>query len=61
VEPPAQAKSLPARGLRGGGLVQVQGAGLPDANQPDPTYRDGGEQEENGREVATPLNRTERQ
>jgi hypothetical protein len=34
-EPSTQAEDLVARGCRGGRLVQVQGPGLPDTNQPD--------------------------
>jgi hypothetical protein len=40
------------RGSRGCGLVQVQGAGVPDAYQPHPADSDGGGREKNGREVA---------
>ena len=51
MEPSAEAENLAASGLRGGGLVQVQGPRLPDANQPDPAESDGRGEEEGGREV----------
>jgi len=35
LEPSAEAEDLIARGSRSGGLVQVQRAGIPDADQPD--------------------------
>jgi len=55
VEPSTQTEDLAAGGLRGGGLVEVEGAGLPDEDQPDPAENDGGGQEKNGREVALRL------
>lgn len=40
-----RAESLPARGLRGHGLVQVQRAGISDAHDPSSAEGDGGGEE----------------
>ena len=45
LEPSAEAEDLIAGGLRSGGLVQVQRAGLPDADQPDIATSDDGRKE----------------
>ena len=53
MEPSAEAETLAASGSRGGGLVEIQGPRLPDANQPDPAESDGRGEEEGG-QVAIP-------
>ncbi len=55
MDPSAQAAAFLAGGHRGGGLVQVQRAGVSDADQPDTETGDDGGEEASGKVVVGAL------